>query len=288
MPPVRTVASSRPTAAGSALDLRHLAAFGEPRRRRRDGGAGQVSKRWPARPATLAYRRKQPLTLLAFEKSTGRVHVMSVKNPDRSREALREAQEALREAENKLEEVNASLSEERAGASAATLRDLAREFNISEDAVRAFAETAGELLGGEPLSAADARRGAMLAAAGVAWERELGPLLSGALVRELLGGVSRQRVDERLRAKQLIGLRERSGRWSYPLFQFDEGRPIEPLVEAFWIVAEGAVSDWTAASWCVAPDPALDGSSPLKWTRLGGDPERLLQIARQDAARFAQ
>ena len=59
----------------------------------------------------------------------------------------------------------------------------------------------------------------MLAAAGVVWERALGPLLSAGRVRELLG-VSRQRVDELPRATRLIGLRERSGRRRYPLFQF--------------------------------------------------------------------
>jgi hypothetical protein len=212
---------------------------------------------------------------------------MAVKSMDQSREALRGVQEALREAEDRLNELNAALSERGEEESSLTVRELAEQFNVSEEAVRAFAQTAGELLEGEPLSPGDARRAAMLAAAGVAWERALGPLLSAAQARELLG-VSRQRVDELLRAKRLIGLRERSGRRRYPLFQFDDGRPIEPLVAAFWIVAEGAASDWTAASWCVHSDPALGDRSAVEWLRAGKDPERLLTIARQDAARLAQ
>ena len=68
----------------------------------------------------------------------------------------------------------------------------------------------------------------------------------------------------------------------------DEGRPIEPLVAAFWIVAEGAASDWTAAAWCMRTDPALKGASPVAWARAGKDPELLLRIARQDAARLSQ
>jgi hypothetical protein len=211
---------------------------------------------------------------------------MAVKSSDRPNEALRGVQEALREAEQRLEELNATLSERWGAEGRMTVQELAEEFNVSEDAVRAFAQTAGELLEGEPLSAAAARRAAMLAAAGVAWERALGPLLSAGQVRELLG-VSRQRVDELLRAKRLIGLRERSGRRRYPLFQFDDGRPIEPLVTAFYTVTPD-LDEWSAASWCTHSDPALDGLSPAQWAKSGRDPERLALIARQDARRFEQ
>jgi hypothetical protein len=145
-----------------------------------------------------------------------------------SQAGLREAQEALREAEQKLERLSASLAEPARGEDGLTVRELAEQFNVSAEAVRAFAETAGELLEGEPLSPVDARRAAMMAAAGVAWDRALGPLLSAGQVRELLGGVSRQRVDELLRGKRLIGLRERSGRRRYPLFQFEDGSSGRP------------------------------------------------------------
>jgi hypothetical protein len=213
---------------------------------------------------------------------------MVVKSSEQSRDALRGAQEALREAEHRLEELHASLGEQRADEDGLTVRELAERVNVSEEAVRAFAETAGELLGGAPLSAADARRGAMLATAGAAWERELGPLLSVAQVRELLGGVSRQRVDELLRAKRLIGVRERSGRRRYPLFQFHDGRPVESLAAAFHTVVDAGLDEWSAASWSVRPDPALDGESAVQWAKAGKDPERLARVARQDARRFSQ
>lgn len=211
---------------------------------------------------------------------------MAVKDVGGSREALRGVQRALREAEDRLEELNATLSGPAEPDEDLTVRQLAEQFNVSEEAVRAFTQTAGELLDGEELSPADARRAAMLAAAGVVWERALGPLLSAGQVRELLG-VSRQRVDELLRAKRLIGLRERSGRRGYPLFQFDDGRPLEPLVKAFYTVARG-LDEWSAASWCTHSDPALDGLSPVQWAKSGKDPERLALIARQDARRFEQ
>jgi hypothetical protein len=147
---------------------------------------------------------------------------MAVKSSDESREALRGVQEALREAEDRLEELNATLSQATKPDETLTVRELAEQFNVSEASVRAFAQTVGELLEGEELSPAEARRAAMVAAAGVVWERALGPLLSAGQVRELLG-VSRQRVDELLRAKRLIGLRERSGRRRYPLFSSTTG-----------------------------------------------------------------
>src|SRR5919202_1550980 len=46
-------------------------------------------------------------------------------------------------------------------------------------------------------------------------------------------GVSRQRVDERLRAGRLIGLRDRAGRRWFPGYQFHDGRPLEDLIAAY-------------------------------------------------------
>lgn len=223
---------------------------------------------------------------LSYDLGGVTIVAMAVKSSDQSRVALRGVQEALREAEERLEELNATLSQATKPDETLTVRELAEQFNVSEASVRAFAQTVGELLEGEELSPAEARRAAMVAAAGVVWERALGPLLSAGQVRELLG-VSRQRVDELLRAKRLIGVRERSGRRRYPLFQFDDGRPIGPLVEAFYTVTPG-LDEWSAASWCTHADPALDGLSPAQWARSGKDPERLALIARQDARRFEQ
>jgi hypothetical protein len=216
------------------------------------------------------------------------ISVMAVKDVNEPLAALKNAQAALQEVSSSLERVNTSLAADREDRAASAVSELAEKFGVSDEALVAFVETAGELLGGKELSVADARRAGMIAAARAAWENELGPLLSTAQVRELLGGVSRQRVDELLRARRLIGLRESSGRWSYPLFQFDEDGPIELLVATFWIIADAAASDWTAASWCVTPDPTLDGKSARDWARTNGDSERLLRVARQDARRLSQ
>jgi len=211
---------------------------------------------------------------------------MAVKEHEDVLEALARAEEALREARSELERtgVPADHAEDRG----VSVRELAERFGIDENAVLAFVETIGELLGERPLTVQTARRAALLAAASQAWENELGPLLTSAQVRELLDDVSRQRVDELLRARRLIGLRDTAGRRKFPGFQFHDGRPLEPLVTAYWTVAEGAIDEWTAASWCVSPDEALEGHTPAQWAHDGRDPARLARIARQDAARLAQ
>lgn len=168
-----------------------------------------------------------------------------------------------------------------------TARELAERMRVPEAALITFAETAGALMGEKELDPDTARRAALIAVAGQVWEGELAPLLDSSEVRDLLGGVSRQRVDELLRGHRLIGLRDSAGRRRFPAFQFVDGEPVPALVQAFWTVADGALSDWTAAAWCVAPDDSLSGLSPAEWARAGRDAPRLAQIAEQDRTRLA-
>jgi hypothetical protein len=203
---------------------------------------------------------------------------------------------ALREATSDVEDTKASLLEMGGGEPGITVVELASRSDLSEDALCAledalvaFAETLGELLRQDlSISVEAARRGALLAVASQVWENELGPLLGTADVRELLG-VSRQRVDELLRSQRLIALSDSAGKRQYPAFQFHDGQPLSSLIAAFWTVAETAISPWTAAAWCTAPDnDALDGLSPVAWARDGRDATHLALVARQDAARLEQ
>ncbi|HUN77845.1 MAG TPA: hypothetical protein VMU32_02895 [Solirubrobacteraceae bacterium] len=200
--------------------------------------------------------------------------------------AFDQAEAQLRQASTELERARAAALEQ-TRSEGADLGELTDAANVPREAVVAFVRTAAKLLGGHRLSVQAAERAAVLATAAQAWEGELGPLLSSAQVRTLLGGVSRQRVDELLRTRRLIGLRDDSGRRRFPAFQFLDGRPLESLVDAYWAVASAAVSEWTAAAWCVSPDEALEGSSPALWARTGQDAERLARVALQDATRLS-
>ena len=203
-------------------------------------------------------------------------------------EALERAEEGLRAITEELERTRAAAQNDAVQAPSITVRELAERANVSEDAVVAFAETVGALLADRSLTVPSARRAALIAVSEEVWEHELGPLLSSADVRELLGDISRQRVDELLRARRLIGLRDSAGRRRFPAFQFRDGRALEALVSAYWLVADVVASDWTAASWLVSPDQGLDGRSPVQWVRDGHDRSRLLDVTRQDAARLGQ
>jgi hypothetical protein len=215
---------------------------------------------------------------------------MSVKDREKLVEALVRAEESLRAITDELERTKAAVQDDAARASGPTVRELAERANVSEEAVVAFAETVGALLADRSLTVPSARRAALLAVSEEVWEHELGPLLSSADVRELLGDISRQRVDELLRARRLIGLRDSAGRRRFPAFQFRDGRALEALVAAYWVVADAdaVASDWTAVSWLVSSDQALGGRSPVQWVRDGRDAGRLITVAGQDAARLTR
>jgi hypothetical protein len=94
----------------------------------------------------------------------------------------------------------------------------------------------------------------------------------------MLGVASDEVVEDMLGERRLIGLRDSAGRLRFPRFQALDGRPLEPLVAAFWEIADGAISEWTAASWCAAPSDALDGMPPAQWVRDARDPVFLQRV----------
>jgi len=179
------------------------------------------------------------------------------------------------------------------------LRDAERSVQAAREALtldegpnvvaaKVFLATLREVLGDEEIDEAVARRAALTASAERAWSRHLGTLYDTGQVRELLGGVSRQRVGELLRARRLMAMADRSGRKRFPAFQFRDGEPAAELVQAFWALVDAPVGDWTAASWTASAHDGLDGASPAEWVARGGDADRLLMAARRDAARLSR
>ncbi|MDQ3631072.1 MAG: hypothetical protein M3417_07360 [Actinomycetota bacterium] len=192
---------------------------------------------------------------------------------------------AVSKARKSLDQVLAAVAE-RPGV---TVAELAERAAVSEEALVAFAEAAGGLLAGRALDVTAARRAGLLAAAMPAWEDALGPMLTSAQVREILGGVTRQRVDELLRQGRLIGLQSINGRRHFPAFQFHDGQlPAASLATAFGRLADGALDPWSAGSWCVSPNDQLDGRSPAEWAAGEGDGDVLRRVAERDAARLSR
>lgn len=142
------------------------------------------------------------------------------------------------------------------------------QHNWIDRAGRSFADAMEELVSdadsrrlGDPVELG--RRAALAAAAGQVWSDQLGPVYDTEGVRELLGGVSRQAVSERVRRHALLGLRTGSGRLVYPAFQFDRNGVVEGLATVLSVFELDDISAWTVASWLASPDPDLDGRRPI-------------------------
>lgn len=117
-----------------------------------------------------------------------------------------------------------------------------------------------------------------------AWSA-LGPFYSTRGVCRILGGVTRQAVEERRRRHRIIALRTAEGGWVYPAFQFDErNRPLAPIVAAHRRLVDSGMSPWTAAATLLGPQTELGGRSIAEHLRGGGDAGAVDDLVRHTAA----
>jgi hypothetical protein len=127
----------------------------------------------------------------------------------------------------------------------------------------------------EPLAAAFAR--------GATAKRELvhkaGGFLSAEQMGVALGGISRQAVDKRRRAGQLLAMQV-AGDWRYPAVQVDaDGRVPPGLPQVLKSLAESG--PWGTLDFLLSPDSVLDGLTPLEALRRGGiHAERVVRMLR--------
>ncbi len=172
-------------------------------------------------------------------------------------------------------------------AKSASLEALARALESPTD-FGAVARALGE--SGMPDSAIELDPIADALARGVAAREYLatlaGGLLSASDFARAVGGISRQAVDKRRRANQVLAVRI-AGDWRYPAAQLGADGHVVPLLPA--ILRDGAsigLSGWPMLDFLLAPDAALEGATPLQVLQRG-DPaglvRRLLNAARADA-----
>lgn len=116
----------------------------------------------------------------------------------------------------------------------------------------------------------------------------VGPFYSTTGVRRLLGGITRQAVEDRRRRGSLVALQTAEGTWVYPAFQFDErNRPIPAVVAAHRRLATGRIGAWTAAGALLGPQPDLGGRSIVEHLRGGGDRGPVEELLRATVASLA-
>ena len=152
-----------------------------------------------------------------------------------------------------------------------------------DDAAAAFEAALTDLIGERrpQLDATEAgRRAALKAVAGAMWTDAVGPFYDTAGVMTLLGGVSKQAVNDRVRRHRLLALRTGSGRLVYPVAQFDDERVVDGLGEVLDVLVPDDTEAWMVASWLTTPDPDLADRTPLEALRTGERIE-VLRAARE-------
>lgn len=104
-------------------------------------------------------------------------------------------------------------------------------------------------------------------------------LLSGEEVGRILGGITRQAVDKRRRAGQLLSVKVAND-WRYPAMQFGPAGEVIPGVSDI-LLALADVSPWSILDFLLAEDDALGGLSPLQALKQSGaSADEAIRIAR--------
>lgn len=100
-------------------------------------------------------------------------------------------------------------------------------------------------------------------------------------------GVSRQAVHQKVTKRAVLACSTADGDTVYPTWQFlPNGATIPALAEVLSTLADGTDDTWMVALWMQARSDLLDGHPPSGWLRSGGDPRRVLAMARDTAARW--
>jgi hypothetical protein len=118
---------------------------------------------------------------------------------------------------------------------------------------------------------------------------ELGPFYSTTGLARVLGGVSRQAVEERRRRRTVLALRTTDGAWVYPAFQLDgRNRVVAGLPEVLARFQPTTPDDeWMVAAFITAPQPGLGGATIVDHLRHGGALAPAVALADHRAHRWA-
>jgi hypothetical protein len=93
-----------------------------------------------------------------------------------------------------------------------------------------------------------------------------GGALTSEQVAEVLG-ISRQAVDKRRASNQLLALTQGRRGYSYPNFQFDDGKTVDGLEEVLGELS--ALDPWMQLAFFTSANERLGGSAPLEKLQKG-------------------
>lgn len=116
---------------------------------------------------------------------------------------------------------------------------------------------------------------------------QAGGMLSAGQVARALGGISRQAVDKRRRANQLLAVRVASD-WRYPAAQIGADGVIPTALPSVLASASDlGMGPWTTLDFLLTPDSTLGGLTPIEVLHRGGTDAnavgRLMEAAKVDA-----
>ncbi len=161
---------------------------------------------------------------------------------------------------------------------------VSAELTRRVDALRAQGQDA------DALGDADSLAARMLAAVPEPspWA-ELGPFYSTAGVARVLGGISRQAVEERRRRRTILALRTADDVWVYPAFQLDDrNRVVRGLADVLARFRPANTDDeWMVAAFVAAPQPDLGGRTIPEHLADGGELGDVVALADERAERWA-
>jgi hypothetical protein len=129
-----------------------------------------------------------------------------------------------------------------------------------------------EALSSAPLAAQLASEDPLLAARlrGMKRKQEMLEASGGALTSEQVAevlGISRQAVDKRRASNQLLALTQGRRGYSYPNFQFDDGKTVDGLEEVLGELS--ALDPWMQLAFFTSANERLGGSAPLEKLQKG-------------------
>jgi hypothetical protein len=105
--------------------------------------------------------------------------------------------------------------------------------------------------------------------------------------------ISKEAVEAKAQAGELIALRTSDGYLVFPKFQFDETLKISPeLIQVWRTLSSVKADEWTLATWLMAPQYAMSRTArklnAVDYLNQGGDIQDVLLSADQTRARWSR